>query len=66
MNLLRNIKQKLAAGYKVSAKYNPNDITLSKKDSLGQKLLVSINKVNMHIESFSEKDLNNYICQIPY
>jgi len=63
--LVEKYKTKLAAGYKVSAKYSPNDIVLSQRDSLGQKLLGSINKVNKRIDSFSEKDLDNYILPHP-
>ena len=65
IKLIEKYKTKLADGYKVSAKFSPNDVALAQRDSLGQKLLGSINKMNKLIASFSEKDLDNYILPHP-
>jgi hypothetical protein len=63
--LVNRYNEKLALGGRASSKFVPSIITMDKKDGLIKLIQSSVNKMCMHIEKFSETELDNLILPHP-
>jgi hypothetical protein len=63
--LVARYQQKLAGGYKASERFLPKPVAIDQKTKLKDKLMKAVNNLCKNIDSYNEKQLDEYILPHP-